>query len=428
MELTAAASLPVTPAPSTPSQAPTPVAPPLAESQSPVAPAAWPPQQWAPQQWAEQQMPQQPWPPSQQPWAGQPLPPQQWLPAGAVDPTWTAAPAAIAAPPMSVAKRKSGRARVVDMVFGLSMLIAVGGVAFAIGRATAPTSTATNAPFAGLGGFPGRTGQNAVVPPAASSAPDVSVQQQAAPSGAPVIASPGTGTVPGAPQGAAPGGFGRGGLTGTVSALGDGTITFTTADGQTTEVTTTDSTTYHKQAAATAADVTVGSSVRITMAGGFGGGFGGGQPGQGLPAASAAPGGAAGVPTLSATDVEILLPTTDQGTTAPAQGRGGFGRGGLTGTVSAVGDGSISITTADGQTLSVATSDATTYHQQAAATAADVAVGSSIRITAAGGFGGGFGGGLPGQGAPAASAAPGGAAPAAAITASDVEILLPTGQ
>ena len=120
---------------------------------------------------------------------------------------------------------------------------------------------------------------------------------------------------------------------------------------------------------------------------------------------------------------------------ARAQGRGGFGRGGLTGTVSAVGDGSISITTANGQTLDVATTDTTTYHQQAAATADAVTVGSSIRITAAGGFGGGFGGG---QGAvrardpvrarvrrPAQRRAAGAAAPA--ITASDVEVLLPTG-
>jgi len=211
-----------------------------------------------------------------------------------------------------------------------------------------------------------------------------------------------------------------------VSAVGDGTITFSSADGQTTQVATTASTTYHQQAAATAADVVVGSSVRVTVAGGFGGGFGGGQPGA--PAASPAPGAAAGTPALSASDVEILLPTQDPGTSAPAPGRGGFGRGGLTGTVSSVGDGTITITTASGPTLDVATTDTTTYHQQAAATAADVTVGSSIRITAAGGFGGGFGGGQPGQGAPAASAAPGGAAPAAAITASDVEVLLPTGQ
>ncbi len=287
MELSVTGGMPATPVASAPSQDQMPSDPPVAVVQPAVAESEWPPQQWPPQQWPPQQWPPQQWPPQQWPtqqWPQQPPPQQQpwapqqqaWPPVGVTSQTWVAAPAVSAAPAVTVTKRRSGRARAVDLIFGLSMLVAVGGVAFAIGRATAPTSTATNAPFTGLGGFPGRTSQNAVVPPAASSAPDVSVQQQAAPSGAPVIPSPGTGTGtgPGAPQGAAPGGFGRGGLAGTVSALGDGTITFTTADGQTTEVTTTDSTTYHQQAVATTADVTVGSSVRITPAGGFGGSAG----------------------------------------------------------------------------------------------------------------------------------------------------------
>jgi hypothetical protein len=89
--------------------------------------------------------------------------------------------------------------------------------------------------------------------------------------------------------------------------------------------------------------------------------------------------------------------------------------------VSAVADGTISIATANGQTLDVTTADTTTYHQQAAATAADVVVGSSVRVTADGGFPGG-----PGQGRqPPASAAPDAAAGTPAVTASDVEVLLP---
>ncbi len=97
--------------------------------------------------------------------------------------------------------------------------------------------------------------------------------------------------------------------------------------------------------------------------------------------------------------------------------------------MAAIGDGSISITTSNGQTVDIATTDTTTYHQQAAATADAVTVGSSIRITAAGGFGGGFGGQGQGTGqgaGPAASAAPGAAAGPPAVTASDVEVLLPT--
>ncbi len=413
MELTvaggnpAAPALPVANQGPAPYQGPAPSEPPTGVMQSAVAqsgsPQQWPEQQWPPQPippqtWPQPVPPQQAWPQSVAPqqWS-QPGPPQQWESAGATSAAWAAAPAVTPAPAVSVPKRRSARARAVDLVFGLSMLVAVGGVAFALGRATAPPSTASNAALAGLGNFPNRSNPNAVVPPVASSAPVV--QQQVAPSGAPVLPATGTGTgTPTTPQGGPQGGppvFGRGGLTGIVSALGDGSVTFTTADGQPTEVTTTDSTTYHQQAAATVADVTLGSSVRITPAGGFGSGAG-----------------------LSASDVEILLPTQGDGTSttgAADQGRG-FGRGGLTGTVAAVGDGSISLSTAAGQTIDIATTPTTTYHQQAAATAADVVVGSSIRITAAGGFGG--------PGAPAAS--PGAAA--AAITASDVEVLLPAGR
>ena len=377
-----------------PYQGPAPYEPPDGATPSAVAQPEWPPQQWPEQQWPAQPIPQQAWP--------QPVPPQQWQSVGVASPTWAPTPAVAPAPAVPVAKRRSGRARAVDLVFGLSMLVAVGGVAFAVGRATAPPSTASNAALAGSGGFPGRTNQNAVVPPAASGAP---VVQQVAPSGAPVIPSPATGTgtgtgTPTTPQGVPPGGFARGGLTGTVSALGDGTITYTTEDGQTTEVTTSDATTYHMQAAATVADVIVGSSVRITPAGGFGGGAG-----------------------ISAEDVEILLPTQGDSTstTGVAEPGRGFGRGGLTGTVSAITDGTISITTATGQTMDVATTDATTYHQQAAATAADVVIGSSVRVTADGGFGG------PGQGLPSASAAPGTGTDTTPRSASDVEVLLPTG-
>ena len=170
-----------------------------------------------------------------------------------------------------------------------------------------------------------------------------------------------------------------------MSAIGDGTISYTTATGATTEVATTETTTYHQQTPATAADVVVGSSVRITVEGGFGGG----RPGGVAPAASAAPGAAPATTTPTATDIQVL-PASDAGSATTATGpERGFGRGGLTGTVTAVGDGTVSISTAGGQTIDVATTSTTTYHGEAAATAADVVVGSSIRVTAAGGFGGG---------------------------------------
>ena len=206
-----------------------------------------------------------------------------------------------------------------------------------------------------------------------------------------------------------------------MTAIGDGTISMATATGQTIDVGTTDTTTYHRQAPAAATDVAVGSSVRLTLSGGFGGQGGGFGGGQGVPAASAAPGAAS----ATVTDVEVLLPvaTTTQGNGTPQQGGFGGRRAGTTGTVTAIGDGSITITTSNGQTTQAAITDATTYHQQAAATAADVTVGSPIRVTVSGfgGFGGGQGGfgAQPGQGGVAASPAAGAAGPT--ISASDVE-------
>ncbi len=463
MELTVPSGLPAT-------SAGLPAAPPVpgpAQGQMPAEPSSempvavasqpdWAQQQWPPQPWTGQGLPQQ-MPP--QGWVPQQMPPQGWQGGSAMPPPLAMAPGASVMPGVAVARKKSAGARAVDVVFGLSLLIAVGGVAFAVGRATAPPSTATGAARAGLAGLAGRTGtgtgtgqgtggtgQNAIVVPQASGAPGA-VGQQAAQSGAPVIpgagtgtgsgtgttgtgtTGTGTGTGTGAGTGSGTGagttsgrqgGFGaRAGLTGTVSAIGDGTISYTTATGATTEVATTETTTYHQQTPATAADVVVGSSVRITVEGGFGGG----RPGGVAPAASAAPGAAPATTRPTATDIQVL-PASDAGSATTTTGpERGFGRGGLTGTVTAVGDGTVNISTAGGQTIDVATTSTTTYHGEATATAADVVVGSSIRVTAAGGFGGGL------PAAPGASPAAAGAGTVtASITASDVEVLLPAGQ
>ena len=109
--------------------------------------------------------------------------------------------------------------RAVDLVFGLSMLVAVGGVAFAVGRATAPPSTASTAHApdwvasraarpgdtattgtgTGTGKGPGRarrarSGQNAVVLPQASGprTPSVSRRRPAAHRSSQCGAGPGT--------------------------------------------------------------------------------------------------------------------------------------------------------------------------------------------------------------------------------------------
>ncbi len=408
---------------------------------------------WAPQ-WAmpQQAMPQeqgmaQAWQQATMPavWnQAQAMPQQQTMPSAVQS---VAAPMPHAIPPAAavaapVTKRKSGTERAADLLLRLALVVAVAGVAFSVGRATAP-KTASTAGFptgfagfgnqgpgangatgtgstgnAGTGTTPGgANGNGAVVVPQASGNPTTN-DQAAAPSGAPVVPSTGDGTGSnnggtgqgGFPGGGFPGAGGLGGLTGTVSAVGDGTISYITADGQTVQVATTADTTYHQQQAASAADITVGSTVRITVDGNVGGG---GQPGGGN-----------GTPSLTASNIE-LVPTSGS-SQAQGQGPGAFGFGGLSGTVATIGEESIGITTSNGQTLDVVTSADTTYTRQADASASAVSPGVSVRITTAGGFpGGGFpGGGQP----PTGSFDPGQAVGGAGLTAADIEVLVTAGQ
>ncbi len=241
-----------------------------------------------------------------------------------------------------------------------------------------------------------------------------------APSGAPSIPDTGTNGTTGSPTdqgtgttgttdqaGGPPQGGGRGGFGvasgATVAAITDTGLTLTTADGQPVEVATTADTTYHRQVAATRDDIVVGSSVRVQVEGGFGGpgAFGRGQGGPGQDPTGALPSGAPVAGTsMTATEVELLA--SDTGSAATGQGGRGI-RGGLSGTVSAVDEGSITLTTAAGETT-VTTTDSTTYAQQADATRDDVTIGSSVRLTTAGRPGGGD---------------------TSAMTVSDVEVLLP---
>jgi hypothetical protein len=158
---------------------------------------------------------------------------------------------------------------------------------------------------AGGGGFGG---------PAASAAPGAA--QTTTASEVELLAAAPTNT-----GGAGRGGF-RAGLTGTVSAIDATSISVTAADGTVTQVATDASTVWVQQTVITRDRVTVGSSVRFTVAGGpggFGGGFPGGGQGQGAgqggqapqggfpaPGASGAPGGNGF--SLTASDVEVLLP------------------------------------------------------------------------------------------------------------------------
>ena len=124
-----------------------------------------------------------------------------------------------------------------NALLGLALVVAVGGVAFAVGRMSAPQTAAF--PNGGPGNFPGG--------PGASFAPGASF----------------------IPGGNGPGGglFGAGGVTleGTVESVSGDTLTIRTADGQTVEITLSEDATYHSQASASSGDVTSGSNVLVRV-------------------------------------------------------------------------------------------------------------------------------------------------------------------
>jgi hypothetical protein len=171
----------------------------------------------------------------------------------------------VPATPVTVptAPRRSSAGLFVNVLLGVALVVAVGGVAFAAGRATAPT-TNTNGRF-GANGGPGFA-----VGPNASGAPN---------------------------RGTFGGAFGGAGVTiqGTVTAVSANSITLQVASGQTITIPTSSSTTYHSQTAATASDVTTGATVKVELGsgrlggGGQNGGNGNGNGGQNGPAASGAP-------------------------------------------------------------------------------------------------------------------------------------------
>lgn len=136
-------------------------------------------------------------------------------------------------PVRPVVKAKRGSS-LLNVVLGIAVLLAVGGVAFATGRMSAPAAAAF--PNGGpAGGFQGRPG-----------------------------ASPGPGG-----GGIQPGGglFGAGGVTleGTVESRSGDTLTVRTTDGQTVEITLPADTTYHAQGTATSDDVQSGTDVLVRV-------------------------------------------------------------------------------------------------------------------------------------------------------------------
>jgi hypothetical protein len=143
-------------------------------------------------------------------------------------------PVMAAPPPLAAARKTSSGGRWLNVILVLAAAVAIGGVAFAVGRTTAP------APVAAAGN--GRTGFG----PGGSFVPGAS-------------GAPGFGR----------GGFGGAGLTisGTVQSVTADTLTVKTTGGQTIVVALGASTTYGTQTPATATDVQAGKTVQVQLTG-----------------------------------------------------------------------------------------------------------------------------------------------------------------
>jgi hypothetical protein len=187
-------------------------------------------------------------------------------------PTWTdPAPTTPAATPVSTpvmslpaaaVKPRTKSGAWLNILLGAAAVVAIGGVAFAIGRSTAPTATVS------VGAFPNVTSGNGGV-----------------------VVGPGGSFAPGdgaGPRGGFVGGFGSGGPTieGTVTSIDGSTLTLSLDSGETMTVTLDGDTTYHEASPASQADVAVGEDVAVRVSldgfgpGGANGGGGGGTAPQ----------------------------------------------------------------------------------------------------------------------------------------------------
>jgi hypothetical protein len=162
----------------------------------------------------------------------------------------------VTAMPVEVAKR-SGGGRWVNVLLGAAAVLAIGGVAFAVGRSTAPANAAVVVPDGGI-----------VIDGGAGSF-DPGAGPQVRPGG--------------------PGLLGAGGptLQGTVTALDDHSITIRLANGDELSVSLDDETTYHEATETDATAVAVGDEVLVQADGGRIS-IGQGDPGQGDPDLTAA--------------------------------------------------------------------------------------------------------------------------------------------
>jgi hypothetical protein len=154
-----------------------------------------------------------------------------------------------------------------SLVLGLAAVVAVGGLAFAAGRLTAPTAAAATG-FNGNGARANGGFGNGEFPRASG-------------------ALGGIGGLRGA------GGFG---IQGTVTAVASDHLTLQLANGTTIDIPLGSSTTYHQQTAGTASDVQVGKQVQVQL-----------QRNSGTGGAAPSAGAGGGTPTLgTASSVTVL--------------------------------------------------------------------------------------------------------------------------
>lgn len=186
-------------------------------------------------------------------------------------PEWRATAAPLAD---VIAKPKPSTGRGTSLLLALAAAIAVGGIAFAAGRLTAPAATATA----------GRTGPGQL------------------PGGGQGFPGGGQG-FPGGGQGfpGGDGGFRGINVSGEVTAISADSITLKLASGSTLTLPLDGDTAYHRATSASAGDVTVGSQVSVTPGGRAG------NPNATLDP-NASPGPGAGISFGPATDVTLTEP------------------------------------------------------------------------------------------------------------------------
>ena len=150
--------------------------------------------------------------------------------------------------------KRTGSSGWVNILLAVSVAVAIGGVAFAVGRSTAPSAAA---------GQPGRLGNGA------------GTGQFPTRSGVPGFGGPDD-------QGGLGGRGGGPTISGTVDSINGDTMTVKTASGRTVEVTLGSSTTYSTSSPATQSDIKTGANVQVRVAfdgsGGFGNGGGASGP------------------------------------------------------------------------------------------------------------------------------------------------------